>query len=422
MAYTRQDIRFDLKLVIDCAETYSMSTGLGCTVNDSRGTVLYESGAGCNSCTICDAIKLDKDQCVYAHAYGMSEAEQFGGKYIYFCPVGLTCFVSPIVGPGGSSATIISGPFLMVDLEDFITFDLRENLGLEDESVERVTALVRQVPFIPPDKVNALSSLLFMAAGFMNNVWAANRMIEMRDLDSIQSQISDYILEQKGESRPPEYPIKTEKKLLTSIADSDKPTAQKLLNKLLGHILFSSGGDLERIKSKTYELLVIISRSAVDAGVSTDQAFRMNHRFWKQAQTTVNIDGLCLLLSDIMNRYIDSIFDFSEKKNVDVLHKAVHYMRQNCLKKISVEDVAKIVYLSPTYFSKVFKNEMGCSFNTYLNQLRIEKSKPLLLQDSIRLADIAVMVGFEDQSYFTKVFKRIIGTSPKYFRKSKGRV
>jgi AraC-like DNA-binding protein len=56
----------------------------------------------------------------------------------------------------------------------------------------------------------------------------------------------------------------------------------------------------------------------------------------------------------------------------------------------------------------------------YLNRLRIEKSKQLLLRGDLRIADIVSMVGFEDQSYFTKVFKRICGVSPTHFRKAIG--
>lgn len=81
--------------------------------------------------------------------------------------------------------------------------------------------------------------------------------------------------------------------------------------------------------------------------------------------------------------------------------------------------MANHVYLSPSYFSKVFSKEMGVSFNTWLGNLRIEKSKRLLLEN-IRLADIAAMVGFEDQSYFSKVFKKATGVSPNRYREVNG--
>ncbi len=412
---------FDIKLVTECARAYSTFSGLGCTVSDTNGQIILETGKSCARCEICALVGREKLGCTVAHAYGMTEAERFGGKYIYFCPMGMTCFVSPIMDNGTSIAKITVGPFLMVEREDYIAFDLQEKLRLNDEDIARVVAAVEDVPYVSSSKVNSLSILLFMAVGFINNVSASNRMLEIQDSDAIQGQIGDYILELKSGDKNYDYPIKTEKELIASIAEYDKPKAQKLLNELLGQILFSSGGDFSKIRSRIYELLVIISRAAIDAGASPDQTFNINHIFFTKAQSTKNIDELCLLLTEFMNRYIDSLFDFADVKNADVIRKAVHYMRRCCTEKVSLDDVAKVVYLSPTYFSKMFKSEMGCSFNTYLNRLRVEKSKHLLLQADLRLADIACMSGFEDQSYFTKVFKRVTGVSPHYFRTSAGR-
>ena len=77
-----------------------------------------------------------------------------------------------------------------------------------------------------------------------------------------------------------------------------------------------------------------------------------------------------------------------------------------------------MVYLSPAYFSRIFKKETGATFNSFLNEVRIEKSKALLRNNDLKMVDIALMVGFESQSYFTKVFKKITGISPLQYRYS----
>lgn len=74
------------------------------------------------------------------------------------------------------------------------------------------------------------------------------------------------------------------------------------------------------------------------------------------------------------------------------------------------------MHLHPSYFSTVFKNATGLSFKEYLNKVRIEESKILLQNTDFSIIDIAVAVGFEDQSYFSKVFKKYTGTTPKQFR------
>jgi YesN/AraC family two-component response regulator len=92
------------------------------------------------------------------------------------------------------------------------------------------------------------------------------------------------------------------------------------------------------------------------------------------------------------------------------------------MKKILLEDVAGHVQLSPSYFCSVFKQEMKCNFNAYLNRIRIEMSKKLLMDNDIPLADVANLVGYEDQSYFTRVFRSHVGTSPGKYRERKGQI
>ncbi len=419
--------QFNLKLAVECANAFAGSTGLACTVSDLQGNVLHENGYGCASCMLCSVAKGTPDAkaaCRDAHQYGMRQAERFGGKYIYFCPMGLACFVSPIMGEEAGLAKVTAGPFLMVDRDDYINVDLRETAKLDEEQIRLASEMLDRFPYVDPERVTHLSSLLFMAVGFLNNVAAGNRMLETQGADAIQGQISDYISQLKLEDphAPPRYPLEKEHALLQSIAESDKATAQQLLNELLGHIFFASGGNVDKIKARVYELLVLISRASIDGGADPDYAFEQSRRYLKQVTAIDTIEDLCFWLTDALNNFTDSAFRFADVKHVDVIHKTVQYVRKNYAKKISLEEVASSVYLSSSYFSKVFKQEMGCNFNTYLNTVRIEKSKELLLNSSLRLVDIAYAVGFEDQSYFTKVFKKLIGVAPCKFKESKGRI
>jgi YesN/AraC family two-component response regulator len=90
------------------------------------------------------------------------------------------------------------------------------------------------------------------------------------------------------------------------------------------------------------------------------------------------------------------------------------------MKKITLEDVAGYVYLNLSYFSKIFKEEMGFPFVVYVNIIRVDISKNLLIDNTVPLTDVSSMVGFEEQSYFTKVFKKMTGMAPGTFRKSRG--
>ena len=80
--------------------------------------------------------------------------------------------------------------------------------------------------------------------------------------------------------------------------------------------------------------------------------------------------------------------------------------------------VADAVSLSPNYLSSLFRKQLHCTFREQLCRIRVEESKSLLLNTEYSLADIALAMGFADQSYYCKSFKRIVGIPPGRFRQS----
>ena len=410
---------FDLKLAKECARAFACACGVGCVVSDATGEIRYEHGYGCGSCEICRAAGRRPEDCVQAHTYGMTEAARFGGKYVYFCPMGLTCFVSPILGDDAIRARLTVGPFLMVEPQDYIACDLEERMRFEGAQLDAIVRALKQVPVIPAEKVAELSNLLFMAVGFLNNVSAADRMLEIQGANRIQGQITACIQQLKlsGELTP--YSFDTEQSLLRAVRQANREQAQKLLNNLLGHVLFSSGGELSVIKTRIYELLVLISRAAIEAGANPEQTLRDNQRYLPEINRITDFDALFLWLTRVMNSLMDSIFRFKGLRHANVIHQSVQYISTHYAERLTLEDMAQRVYLSPAYFSRVFKQETGETFTAYLNRVRIDHSRALLRRKDLRLVDIALMVGFEDQSYFTKVFKKVAGISPLRYREGK---
>ncbi len=411
------ELNFDLKLAEECAKAFSVSTGLGCTVSDTKGTVLYECGPGCAGCRLCSAASLPMENCIRAHNYGMTEAERFGGKYIYFCPLGLTCFVSPIIGDVASTAKITVGPFMMVDLQDFIDCELTENLHLEGETLKKVVSLLEQVPQITPKKVQELSVLLFMAVGFMNNVSAENRLLEAERSGLLQGQINSYITELKSSDGFLHYPFDKEHALLQSVVQGDRKTAKRQLEELLAALFASGGGDLGWIKARSAELIIMLSRTAIENGSDEEQTMLFNLLCQKVIPSLKSFSSLSAWLYDTLGRFMDSMFSYPDVKHASLIHKSIQYIGTHYAEHLTLEDTAKAVGLSPDYLSRIFKQETGSAFNRYLNNVRITKAKELIRKGGFRLTDISQLVGYDDQSYFTKVFRRVTGLSPGEYAK-----
>lgn len=417
---------FDSALATECIEAFSVSTGLGISIEGFKNECYARFGNDCSGCrlkTLLHETIGSPVLCNDTHLYGMLQAQRFGGKYIYFCPSGFNFIISPIISEDGAVAYVKAGPFLMVDKEDFIRYDLQDMLKIPEDRLESVYDMIENIPFVSPERVTKLSTLLFMSIGFVNNVSMYNDLLKTKNSDDIQSHISEMLKSLKADDSMADasYPFERESELIAAIMDGDKQTAKRLLNDLLGFIFFYSGGRFDVIRARVFELLVLLSRAAVEGGADPEHIFTLNCRYFDEINHIKGLDELCFWLAEIMNSLSDYVFRFTDVKHVDIIRKAIDYIRRNYAKKLTLEEVSAYVYLSPSYFSKVFKDEMGCNFNAYLNKIRIDKAKQLLLNDSVKLVDVSGLVGFEDQSYFSKVFKKLIDVTPGKYREARGK-
>jgi len=83
---------------------------------------------------------------------------------------------------------------------------------------------------------------------------------------------------------------------------------------------------------------------------------------------------------------------------------------------LTLASAAAQLHVNPSYLSGHFKRETGMGFSEFVNEQKINKSKDLLEKTNLRLLEIADLCGFEDQSYFTKVFSKRVGMSPREYR------
>ena len=97
------------------------------------------------------------------------------------------------------------------------------------------------------------------------------------------------------------------------------------------------------------------------------------------------------------------------------IQKVFHWVEEHYSKEIKVEQVAKEVNLSPIAFSRWFKQETGETFINYVNDQRIYHSKNLLLKGR-NVSESCFSCGFNNLSYFNRVFKKRVGCSPKDYR------
>ena len=97
------------------------------------------------------------------------------------------------------------------------------------------------------------------------------------------------------------------------------------------------------------------------------------------------------------------------------LQQVKEYINEHLHRDLRLIELAAMVQVSPYYFLRLFKQSMGLTPDQYILQRRIEKAKFLLQHSKLGIAEVAIRVGFCDQSHLTQYFKRIVGMTPKQF-------
>lgn len=342
------------------------------------------------------------------YTYGCSEAYRWGGRYIYYCHEGFVFVASSVSDDIGNLAGgLVLGPIVMGSMDD----------ALADMAAPENADKLSHMANLTTREVNDIAEIMAAITEYISGV-AHSLMgnVSYRQEDILQA---IYAEKKMSEEDSFSYPIDLEKKLQTVIHEGDKQGAQALLNDLLAKIFLISNFDMEDSKIRIIELLTVLSRATIDAGADSNEIIWFNTGCVKQLQKCRTVDELSMWITEIMHRFINYAFDFSSVKHSDTVYKVIEYIRANYYKKISLDEIARYVNFSKTYLSRIFKEETGENISMYINKIRIEKAKLLLSDKGTSLVDVANMVGFEDQSYFTKVFKAITGIPPKKYKETR---
>lgn len=121
------------------------------------------------------------------------------------------------------------------------------------------------------------------------------------------------------------------------------------------------------------------------------------------------------LLIRLMQTQARSMVEKNIVKNKSRIGFAVDYIRKNLHQKLSIESIAKMAYVSKSNFFRMFKDELGTSPNEFILQERISRAKELLRNRS-SIKETAYQTGFSDTNYFTRVFKQLVGVTPKSYQ------
>lgn len=216
--------------------------------------------------------------------------------------------------------------------------------------------------------------------------------------------------------------------LIDKIISEEENEAKMLLNDIVESYTLASNEDAAYFRQRV-ELLS-------EKMIKVASKFRFRDSSWMNEEKTLSKFESFEDMESISNyiyNILTLIFSETPQNNIEVkkndvakqkclnkaLEPALKYIEGNYGEQVLLEDVANVSNLSPYYFSKLFKKEMGINFTTYVTKYKIEKAKLMLRNTDMPIVNIASELGYYECGYFTKVFKKIEGITPTEYRSKK---
>ncbi|MCR5503328.1 MAG: response regulator [Lachnospiraceae bacterium] len=215
-----------------------------------------------------------------------------------------------------------------------------------------------------------------------------------------------------------DYPVDLEKNLFDSVTRGDYDEAVMYAGNFADWMNEFDGTNLMAIRLKVLEFALRAEKVAYENG-------GMTYRFGSRDSylpEIMSMNTTAELREWFLNKIMTACRNISSKRqerSKDTIESAKEFIADNFSGDLSLDDVSRVVNISPYYFSKLFKEATGKNFIEYLTDLRIERAKTLLLDSDLSMKEICAECGYQDPNYFSRTFKKNTGFTPTEYKEKK---
>jgi YesN/AraC family two-component response regulator len=212
---------------------------------------------------------------------------------------------------------------------------------------------------------------------------------------------------------------KTERDFMNAVERGDKKKALQLINSK--NMLFSfserfPNQPLRRLKNVAIILNTLLRTSARNSDVPAIIIHRISEKFAYEIENANQVETLHHLEDRMIEQYCDLVISNSLSKYTTMTRRVVEYIHSFYNKQINKEELAAKLSTHPSHLSRKFKEETKFTLTAYQQMLRINQAKHLLKTENLSVEEIAWTIGYDDPSYFARVFKKETGRTPSEYR------
>ncbi|MFD1175469.1 response regulator [Paenibacillus puldeungensis] len=216
-----------------------------------------------------------------------------------------------------------------------------------------------------------------------------------------------------GEPLPVAIPAGEEKDLIQALQSMDENSVNEIVDRIFLGVskTMLSKSDLQNF---CFKLSLLGAMQLEENGIVTEQPGEPKPI--EELGKLDTLDDFVRWIKKAYCAYIDKLKASKSDKYRAIVRAAIQYIQAHYTEDVRLEEAANHIYITANYLGRVFKEETGETFTEWLNRYRVDKARPLLRNPSAKTYEVAESVGFNNYKYFTQIFKKYTGVTPKEYK------
>ena len=212
--------------------------------------------------------------------------------------------------------------------------------------------------------------------------------------------------------------LKKEEKIKFLLKAGEKDEVINFINNMFNKLLDNRNLDIKQFQIICFQLIHITFSVLMELEITTNKNSINEGVLWNKLIETETLEDMKNIIVDHYKNVNMLLQENSNGSDNYTIQNIKSIIEEKYFENITVNDISKLVFLSTNYICMIFKRDTGTTINDYITRIRIEKAIEMLKDPGIKLYDICYAVGYSDPSYFSKVFKKYTGLSPKQYKEN----
>lgn len=359
---------------------------------------------------------------IYSRSFGEMFPEMKDSIIYRYTDALMCCYIFFLL-PGETDRILLIGPYLLSDLSEKQVLEGAEKFGLEPRYVQQLKSYYSDIPVLPAD-----SQLFVMLEVFAERIWEGSENYHVENIENeVAGAVSPLFWEKMingvddaaFDMQLMEKRYAFENELMQAVSRGQMNKMERLMAGLSKvHMEQRLTDPVREMKNYSIIMNTLLRKAAESGGVHPVHLNSVSSNFARKIELLVSDSAGFELMKDMFRTYCRLVRKHSISEYSPLIQKVIIQIEGDLTADLSLSTLAEKQNVSAGYLSALFKQEVGQTLTEYVNQKRIRQAMHLLENTKLQVQTVAQHCGVVDVHYFSKLFKKAVGKTPKEYRES----